>query len=95
MAGMMLAMMARVSLGHTGRPLQAPRRMALAFAAVLGAGLVRSAATAAAFLLPTTWLITPPQLWLASGLLWLGAFALFVRCYWPVLTQARLDGKPG
>lgn len=95
MAGMMLAMMARVSLGHTGRLLVTKRLMSLAFAALLAAGLVRSTATVAAFLLPTPFLITPPQLWLTSGLLWLGAFALFIRCYWPVLTQARLDGKPG
>lgn len=95
MAGMMLAMMARVSLGHTGRPLVTKRLMSLAFAALLAAGLVRSTATVAAFLLPTPFVITPPQLWLTSGLLWLGTFSLFVRCYWPVLTQARLDGKPG
>lgn len=95
MAGMMLAMMARVSLGHTGRPLQAPRRMALAFAAVLSAGLLRSVATVTSLWLPSQLSPTTAQLWLASGLLWLGAFALFIRCYWPVLTQARLDGKPG
>lgn len=95
MAGMMLAMMARVSLGHTGRPLQAPRRMALAFAAVLSAGLLRSVATVTPLWLPSQLSPTTAQLWLTSGLLWLGAFALFVRCYWPVLTQARLDGKPG
>lgn len=95
MAGMMLAMMARVSLGHTGRPLEAKPLMSLAFAAVLVAGLVRSVATVTPTLLADALSPTTFQLWLVSGLLWLGAFALFVRCYWPVLTQARLDGKPG
>jgi uncharacterized protein involved in response to NO len=32
---------------------------------------------------------------LASAVLWSGAFALYAVCYWPVLTRARLDGKPG
>ncbi|MFZ2653253.1 MAG: NnrS family protein [Burkholderiaceae bacterium] len=32
---------------------------------------------------------------LASAALWSAAFALFTLRYWPVLTRARLDGKPG
>ncbi|MEQ1806586.1 MAG: NnrS family protein, partial [Burkholderiaceae bacterium] len=32
---------------------------------------------------------------LGSALLWCGAFALFTLRYWPILTRARLDGKPG
>ena len=30
-----------------------------------------------------------------SGLLWSAAFGLYAIRYWPVLTRARLDGKPG
>ena len=86
MAGMMLAMMARVALGHTGRPLQVSRLLALAFAAVLVSGLVRACAG----------LLPQPQLsWYSSAGLWLGAFAIFTRVYWPILTAARLDGRPG
>src|SRR5690606_9850673 len=39
--GLILAMMARVSLGHTGRPLAPPRPMAIAFAAVALAAAAR------------------------------------------------------
>lgn len=86
MAGMMLAMMARVALGHTGRPLQVNRLLALAFAAVFVSGLVRASAG----------LLPHPQLsWYSSAGLWLGAFAIFTRVYWPILTSPRLDGRPG
>lgn len=105
MAGMMLAMMARVSLGHTGRPLQVSPLLASAFAALLLAGVLRSVATAAPkwiqaphWLQSTPWLqaqLSPGLFWLASGVLWLVAFALFCQRYWPVLCRARLDGRPG
>ena len=86
MAGMMLAMMARVALGHTGRPLQVNRLLALAFAAVFVSGLVRA----------SVGLLPHPQLsWYSSAGLWLGAFAIFTRVYWPILTSPRLDGRPG
>lgn len=86
MAGMMLAMMARVALGHTGRPLQVSRLLALAFAAVFVSGLVRASAG----------LLPQPQLsWYSSAGLWLGAFVIFTWVYWPILTSPRLDGRPG
>lgn len=31
----------------------------------------------------------------SAGLCWSAAFATFTVRYWPVLTRARLDGKPG
>ncbi len=86
MAGMMLAMMARVALGHTGRPLQVSRALALAFALVTLSGVLRAAAG----------VFSQPHLsWYSSAILWLGAFAIFTRVYWPILTSARLDGRPG
>ena len=86
MAGMMLAMMARVALGHTGRPLQVSHLLALAFALITLSGVLRAAAA----------LFSQPQLsWYSSGGLWLCAFAIFTRVYWPILTTARLDGRPG
>ena len=30
-----------------------------------------------------------------SGALWAAAFGLYAVRYWPVLTQPRLDGRPG
>ena len=39
---MILAMMTRVSLGHTGRPLKLARAVPVAYVAVLLAGIVRT-----------------------------------------------------
>ena len=43
--------------------------------------------------------IALPGLYLASiqlsALLWAAAFGLYAVRYWPVLTRARMDGKPG
>ena len=32
---------------------------------------------------------------IASGICWSAAFAIYAVRYWPVLSRARLDGKPG
>jgi uncharacterized protein involved in response to NO len=81
LGGLILAMMARVSLGHTGRPLQPPKTVAWAFALLNLGALIRVAAGGA-------WL------WLAA-LCWVLAFALFVTRYAPILCRARVDGHPG
>ncbi|MGG2399575.1 NnrS family protein [Pseudomonas sp. SH1-B] len=81
MGGLILAMMARVSLGHTGRPLQPPKAMAWAFALLNLGALVRVAAGG-------EWL------WLAATC-WGLAFALFALNYAPMLCRARVDGHPG
>lgn len=84
-AGLILAMIARVSLGHTGRPLQPPAGMSVAFVLLNVAGVSR------VFLVP---LSTPAGLGLAA-LCWALAFGLFVRGYGPMLMRARVDGHPG
>jgi uncharacterized protein involved in response to NO len=86
--GMILAMMSRVSLGHTGRPLEVPRYLALAFALILVAAIVRAAlplADAALTLLS----------WRVSAVLWIVVFSIFLYRYLPILTRPRVDGKPG
>ncbi|MBW3139680.1 NnrS family protein [Ferrimonas balearica] len=86
--GMCLAMIARVSLGHTGHNLYEGPWMAPAFAMVLSAALVRS-------LLPL-WLPVHTELWhWLAGTLWCGAFALFLWHYSGLLSRPRLDGRPG
>lgn len=87
-AGMILAMIARVSLGHTGRNLKAPGLMPIAFALILAAAAARA-------LLPLLW----PQLtslgwWLGGGLM-MAALALFIAYYAPMLMKPRADGRPG
>ncbi|HBZ96020.1 MAG TPA: short-chain dehydrogenase, partial [Pseudomonas sp.] len=81
MGGLILAMMARVSLGHTGRALQPPKAMTWAFGLLNLGALIRVAAG-------SSWL------WLAA-LCWAVAFALFAWYYASMLCQARVDGHPG
>jgi len=86
--GLVIGMMTRTALGHTGRPLKAGRADVACYLLVLGAALVRVA-------LP---LLAPAQLVhavLASAALWSAGFALYALAYWPVLSRVRADGKPG
>ncbi|MDP5293006.1 NnrS family protein [Oceanimonas sp. CHS3-5] len=88
MGTVILGMIARVSLGHSGRPLELKKPMVVAFVLVIIAGLVRA-------LLP---MLAPGLTSLAydvSALAWIAAFGIFCRIYWPILTQARADGRPG
>jgi uncharacterized protein involved in response to NO len=86
--GMTLGMMTRSALGHTGRPLAAGRAETASYV------LIQFAA-AARVLVP----IASPALFLAStivsGVLWSLAFSIFTLTYWPILTRARADGRPG
>ncbi len=83
-----LGMMARVSLGHTGRAMKASNSIALAFVLINLAALFR-------VLLPA---LLPD--WYGSFLVisiycWLAAFSLFVFVYTPILSSVRVDGKEG
>ena len=85
---MILAVMTRASLGHTGRALTAPRPMTASYLlAALAAG-VRVFGPAIA---PGNYGIVI----LIAGTLWFCAFALFVIVYAPILLRPRLDGRPG
>lgn len=88
MGGLILGMMARVSLGHTGRRLEASPVMAWAFAGLNLAALVR-------VWLPLVAPAATPLAWQLSGGLWIAAYLVFVVVYTPVLLRARVDGKPG
>jgi uncharacterized protein involved in response to NO len=83
-----LGMMARVSLGHTGRALAAPKAMRWAFGAIAFAALVR---VFAPIVMPSHYLAAL----VVAGALWSFAFATFLVVYAPILTTPRQDGKPG
>lgn len=85
---MILGMMARVALGHTGRELRPARLTVLAFGLIVAAALVRSLVPV---FLP---LHSAHALWCAAAL-WCLAFVLYFWVYLPVLTQPRVDGQPG
>ncbi|WP_036251427.1 NnrS family protein [Methylobacter sp. BBA5.1] len=83
-----LGMMARVSLGHTGRALRVSNAMAIGFVLINLAALFR-------VLLPIALPDWYGILVYASTLAWLAAFSLFVFVYAPILTTARIDGQEG
>ncbi len=88
MGGLILAMIARVSLGHTGRTLVAPNSMKYAFACIFIGALVRSLGPV---MLPAGY-----SYFINSGIvLWVVGFGLFAWNYAPMLMSPRVDGRPG
>ncbi|MDD1641209.1 MAG: NnrS family protein, partial [Methylococcaceae bacterium] len=83
-----LGMMARVSLGHTGRALKVSNAMAIAFVLINLAALLRVLLPIA---LPSWYSI----IIYGSTLSWLAAFSLFMFVYAPILTNPRIDGQEG
>jgi len=83
-----LGMMARVSLGHTGRLLATARPIVVAFGLALIAALVRVAA-------PVVGMERYRAMVYVAGGLWTAAFALFLMVYVPILVAPRVDGRPG
>lgn len=82
-----LGMMSRVSLGHTGRPLDAPPMIIAAFILMLAAGFFRITIG----LFPIPYLASLHL----SGSLWIFAWILFVLRYTTILIKPRLDGLYG
>jgi uncharacterized protein involved in response to NO len=88
MGGLILAMISRVSLGHTGRPLSPPKAMTAAYFFVTLAALIRAIGP---WVLPEKTLLFID----ISGTFWLFSFGIFVISYAPMLMSARKDGRPG
>lgn len=80
MGGMILSVIARVALGHSGRQIKADKALATAFALVALAAIVRS-------LLPSIgWHL---ESWNISALLWCLAFGIYLLRFTPILTRPR------
>jgi len=86
--GMTIGMMTRTARGHTGRLLVADRWEVACYVLVAVAAVVR---VFGGMLFPELYRGTV----LVAGLCWTAAYALYAVRYWPVLTRARADGKPG
>ncbi|HEX5514184.1 MAG TPA: NnrS family protein [Gammaproteobacteria bacterium] len=84
---LILGVMTRVALGHTGRPLRLPRGGVLIYYAVSLSALARLAAALglAEYRLSV----------IVAALAWTFACILFVALYWPILSSPRVDGRPG
>lgn len=80
-ACMMLAVMTRASLGHTGRALVASKITVASYTALILCALVRPLAE----ILPDF----TSTLYAASGLLWVTAFSLYCLEFAPILTTKR------
>ncbi len=85
---MMLAMMARVTLGHTGREIRTLPGIGLALGLLFGGALLR-APVLALFPRITHWTYS------LSIAFWCLAFAIFLFHYARPLLTARVDGKEG
>jgi uncharacterized protein involved in response to NO len=83
-----LGMMARVTLGHTGREMRSSALTNLAFVLINAAALAR--------VVPP---LVLPELYgdtlVVSGGLWILAFGLFLWVHAPMLINPRVDGVPG
>lgn len=88
MGGLILAMISRVSLGHTGRSLQPSKTMSLAFLFIFIAAIIRS-------FLPLIFPESIMSIYQASAGLWYFSFGIFIFHYAPMLLKGRLDGRPG
>lgn len=83
-----VGMMARVALGHTGRPLRPVSLTVAAFVLVNLAAAVR-------VLLPILWPGAYAEFIAASTALWVAGFLAFLIVYAPILWRPRVDGRPG
>lgn len=86
MASMIIGIMSRAALGHTGRPLVTPGPVVVAYWLLTLAALSRVFGP----------MLAPGSLWLTiAGLLWCLAFLLYLFVYAPILVRPRIDGRPG
>jgi len=86
--GLIIGMITRTALGHTGRPLAAGRAEVASYVLVHLAAVLRVLAGLA------------PQLGYvpllgAAGVCWSAAFVVYFATYLPRLAAPRVDGKPG
>jgi uncharacterized protein involved in response to NO len=88
LATMILAVMSRAALGHTGRALVVEPAIAVAYVLLLLAALTRVFGLAMASLDYALVIVIAASFWTA-------AFALFLYVYLPILWGPRADGKLG
>jgi uncharacterized protein involved in response to NO len=82
---MILGVMTRVALGHTGRPLQVSTSIVVAYVLVTAGALVRVAA-------PSLATVDYVHSLTVAMIAWGGAFVVFVAAYWRILLSPRVPG---
>ena len=88
MATMILAVMTRTALGHTGRPLVVSRAIAVAYLLLIFTALLRTFGVA---VFPAHYLLTLT----VAAIAWAACFGIFLVVYTPILWRPRVDEKPG
>jgi uncharacterized protein involved in response to NO len=88
--GMVLAMITRVTLGHSGRMLVVEKAVWIMFLLFQMTALLRMAGD-----FPGVAFGLRGWLYLAAALLWLACFAFWCRRYLPIYWRPREDGQPG
>ena len=84
-----MAMMSRVSIGHSGRDINnPPRKISIAFLLLLSGAFFRVIVPLIDVQNYTVWIGI-------SQILWVAAFMVFVIVFFPILTRSRIDGRPG
>ena len=86
--GLIIAMITRTALGHTGRLLIAGPGERACYVGIQVALMI--------------WLLANSKhgtlfypLMVVAGFCWIGVFITYIAKYLPILTQSRADGKPG
>lgn len=87
MGTMIVGVISRVGLGHTGRELYLPSGVLSCFWLILAAGVLR---VLAGFGLVGWYLGLG-----AAAACWSAAFLRLAYLYWPILAAPRIDGRPG
>lgn len=85
--GMVVAMASRVTLGHSGRTLQADR---LTWATLMGVNIAAVLRIAGEL-----WPLAGTWLNVSAGAVWLAALAVWVGHYVPMYLRPRIDRQPG
>lgn len=86
-SGMILAMASRVTLGHSGRPLELDRFTWLLFLGFQATAVIRILAD----VIPAI----APMFYVLAALVWLICFGLWAVKFAPIYWRARVDGKAG
>lgn len=88
LGAVILGMISRVSLGHSGHKLEIKRVIVVAFSFIILAAITRS-------LLPMVAPGMTMQAYHISAAFWIAAYGIFCWVYWPILSKPRIDGHPG
>jgi uncharacterized protein involved in response to NO len=87
--GMLIAMVTRVTMGHSGRPLAMDRAALACFVTAQLAAAARVLSEIATAPMAVQWLL------IGSIVAWLGAFGLWSAGHAPIYLAPRSDGRPG